>query len=354
MELWNDYRALHRIPELGHHLPETTYYIEKRLAGLSCRVFSPAEGSLAAYFDFGKPVTLAFRADTDALPIQETTGLPFASCHPGRMHACGHDGHTAICLELARRLHKSGAACNCLLLFQCAEETDGGAKDICRSGALDGCHGVLGLHLWPELPMGQVFSRRGPMMAGSCPITFRLAGAGRHIAQPGQGDPLAACLRLYRRARRLGVRFGQLHCGTAPNCVSADAFLQGSLRCFSPRRLAEKKKALRRLAAQSKAGVEITLELGKGYPPLVNHTGLYRAAAQVFPLAQLPRKTLAAEDFAFYGQKKPSLFCFLGAGNVPPLHSGRFFVPEAALRAGADFFTSLATSDPFCRAVAGL
>ena len=96
------------------------------------------------------------------------------------------------------------------------------------------------------------------------------------------------------------------------------------------------------------------MELGAGYPPLVNHPGLYRAADRVFPIKKLPRKTLAAEDFSFYGEKVPGLFCFLGAGNVPPLHSDRFFVPEAALRAGADYFTRLATSDLFCRAVAGL
>ena len=104
MTIIDDRRALHRIPELDKNLPETMAYLRGALAGLKCKVFSPIPSSLCAYFDFGQPSAIAFRSDADALPIMEQTGLPFASTHPGKMHACGHDGHMAIVLELARRL----------------------------------------------------------------------------------------------------------------------------------------------------------------------------------------------------------------------------------------------------------
>ncbi len=104
MQIIEDRRALHRIPELDRALPETMEYLKDALAGLKCRVFSPMESALCAYFDFGREKTVAFRSDADALPIQERTGAAYASVHPGRMHACGHDGHMAIALELARRI----------------------------------------------------------------------------------------------------------------------------------------------------------------------------------------------------------------------------------------------------------
>jgi len=129
MDLISDRRALHRIPELDRNLPETLDYLRSALEPLPCKVFSPAESALCAFFDFGRDHSLAFRADMDALPVSEATGLPFASCHPGKMHACGHDGHMAIALELARRLaRREVLPHNMLLVFQPAEETTGGAQ----------------------------------------------------------------------------------------------------------------------------------------------------------------------------------------------------------------------------------
>ena len=131
MQIIADRRALHAKPELDKQLPNTLALVRGGLSGLGCEIFSPAEGALCAYFDFGKPETIAFRADMDALPVQEATGLPFASQNPGVMHACGHDGHTAILLELARRMgRKNDLPHNVLLVFQPAEENTGGAKDI--------------------------------------------------------------------------------------------------------------------------------------------------------------------------------------------------------------------------------
>ena len=134
MQIIADRRALHRIPEIDRELPKTLAYLVESLKHTSCRVFSPADGALCAFFDFGQNHAIAFRADMDALPIEEKSGVDFASAHPGNMHACGHDGHMAILLELARRLSdKPALSHNVLLIFQPAEETIGGALSICES-----------------------------------------------------------------------------------------------------------------------------------------------------------------------------------------------------------------------------
>ena len=133
-----DRRALHRIPELGDELPKTMDYVQEVLGTLGCEVFFPLDSAVCAYFDFGAADTLAFRAEMDALPIAERTGLPFASLHSGRMHACGHDGHMAMALELGRRLcAKENLPHNVLLVFQPAEETTGGARRICETGLFE-------------------------------------------------------------------------------------------------------------------------------------------------------------------------------------------------------------------------
>ena len=133
-----DRRALHRIPELGDELPKTMDYLQNVLGTLGCEVFFPLDSAVCAYFDFGAADTLAFRAEMDALPIAERTGLPFASLHSGRMHACGHDGHMAMALELGRRLcAKENLPHNVLLVFQPAEETTGGARRICETGLFE-------------------------------------------------------------------------------------------------------------------------------------------------------------------------------------------------------------------------
>ena len=151
MEIIRDRRALHRIPELDVRLPETLSYIKGALSGLNCRVFSPMDSALCAFFDFGAEKALAFRADMDALPIQEVNDTEYVSCHPGKMHACGHDGHMAILLELARRMsRKDKNPWNILLVFQPAEETVGGAKFLCETGVFEEyrVEAVFGLHLW--------------------------------------------------------------------------------------------------------------------------------------------------------------------------------------------------------------
>lgn len=346
MQIMDDYRALHRIPELGRVLPKTLSYIEKSLTGLPCQVFYPTEGSLCAWFDFGFSHALAFRADTDALPIEENTGLPYTSCHPGQMHACGHDGHTAILLELARRITRSRPLRNILLLFQCAEETDGGAKSICDSGVLQqyGVTAIFGLHLWPGLPKGVFFSRKGAMMSRSCEVTAQITGRSAHITQPGGVDALAAGVEFYSKAKALGVRFGKLVSGTARNCISGCTLLEGTLRTHDDGVFFRIRAALLDLAEdiRQQNGCDMDITVSEGYPAVNNPPWLYDQVQQLSPIQPLPSPALATEDFSFYQRQVPGMFFFLGLGDTPPLHAANFHFDESLLPSGTALWETIA------------
>lgn len=176
----------------------------------------------------------------DALPVTERTGLPFASAHPGRMHACGHDGHMAMVLGLARRLAAGEVRPqrNVLLIFEPAEETTGGAAPICATGLLERYHvtRVFGMHLWPELPAGVIASRAGAMMSRSCELTVEITGRSVHLARFAEGcDALDAAARLLTRLYALAegkpclLRFGKMESGSARNAVSDHTHLEA--RC---------------------------------------------------------------------------------------------------------------------------
>ncbi|SCJ79261.1 N-acetyldiaminopimelate deacetylase [uncultured Eubacterium sp.] len=195
-------RDLHQIPELGFYVYKTSAYVQNILAGLACEVEQIVKTGLIAYFDFGRKETVAFRADMDALPIQEETGLPYASSHEGCMHACGHDGHMAGLLGFAKVLddykkNNVQMPCNALLLFQPAEETIDGALRICGTHIFDryNIKAIFGLHLWPMLSKGEIASRPGPMMAKSTAVAVEFEGVSAHCGEPEKGkDALeAAC-----------------------------------------------------------------------------------------------------------------------------------------------------------------
>ena len=358
MGIREDRRALHGIPELDRALPETVSYLRGALEGLSCRLFSPMEGALCAWFDFGRPSAIAFRADADALPMAERTGADYASRHPGRMHACGHDGHMAIVLELARRLsRKQSLPHNVLLLFQPAEETTGGARDLCETGIFETyrVEAVFGLHLWPGLPFGAVFSRPGALMARSCEVNVDIYGKSAHIARASEGvDALAAGAELYRRAGELesslpqGVlrllKFGKFQSGTVRNALSAHTRLEGSLRAYEDDVFDFLQQGLTEICRQVEKdfGCTVKLHMTQGYPAVWNPEGLYRKVRQQVDFRELDAPSMTAEDFSWYQRRLPGLFFFLGVGDTPALHADTFDFDDAVLEAGADFFEELA------------
>ena len=359
MQIIDDRRALHRIPELDRSLPETMAYLRAALAGLRCRVFSPIESSLCAFFDFGRGRAIAFRSDADALPVTEATGLPFASRHPGRMHACGHDGHMAILLELARWLDRQETLPqDVLLVFQPAEETTGGAQDICDSGVFQAHHvqAIFGLHLWPDLPAGTVASRSNEMMSRSCEVTVTVTGRSSHIAKAENGlDALAAGVEYYRRAAALEqavdpryfrlLKFGRMESGTVRNAVSAHTRLEGSLRAFQDEvffRLRDGLQALGR-TLQAETGCEFDVHMNDGYPAVMNDPALYRKLrAGGVEFLELERPVMITEDFSWYQRVLPGVFFFLGAGPAPALHAAEFQFDESILPRGAALFESVA------------
>ena len=358
MGIIDDRRALHRIPELDRDLPETMAYLRSALAELHCRVFSPMEGALCAFFDFGREKAIAFRADADALPIQEQTGLAFASTHPGKMHACGHDGHMAILLELARRLNaKESLPHNMLLVFQPAEETTGGARLLCDTGVFQqyAVEAIFGLHLWPGLQPGVIASRKEELMARSCEVKVDVFGRSAHIARAEEGlDALAAGVAFYSRAMDMEaamprevfrlLKFGKFVSGRVCNALSAHTHMEGSLRAFQDEVFFGMRQRLQDIAARVEAetGCQVRLDMNDGYPAVLNPAPLYDRVRRVADFLELEKPAMTAEDFSWYQRSLPGMFFFLGLGDVPALHADNFCFDETILTKGADFFELLA------------
>ena len=355
-------RALHRIPELDNRLPETVEAVRKILSPLPCRIFSPITGSVCAWFDAGKSDAVAFRADLDALPGTETSGVPYASVHPGMMHACGHDAHTAMMLTLAEYTaeHLGELSHNVLFLFQPAEETTGGARNLCEAGVLERyrVRRIFGIHLWPGLPAGTIASRPGPLMARSNEVTVTVEGRSVHMSRADEGlDALTAGISYLQRAYDMMeqlppdqprvLRFGKMVSGTVRNAISGRTVLEGSLRTYREdtfRFCRQQLKDIGRSVA-AETGCTVDVHLSEGYPAVWNHEALYqKISAQLGADAPLllEKPVLAAEDFSFYQQYVPGLFFFLGTGDTPQLHAPDFaFDDEAVLPRGVEFLKKL-------------
>ncbi len=358
MQITAHRRALHQIPEVGKDLPQTFAYLEHCLKQLPCRVISLGRDGLCAFFDFGKESSIAFRADCDALPIQEKTGVGFASCHEGNMHACGHDGHMAILLELADRLSKKETLPhNILLVFQPDEEGQGGARDICASGVFEACHveAIFGLHVWPGLEEGKVFSRKNELMPRSCEVDIDIYGKSAHIAKASEGiDALFAGTEFYRRAVDLEqalpkhifrlLKFGRMESGTVRNAISAHTRIEGSLRAFQDDVFEVLQKGLREIGKdiEEEFGCTITVSMNDGYPAVWNPDDLYARTKQAVAFSDLDAPFMTAEDFSWYQRSLPGMFFFLGIGDTPALHADNFDFDDTLLIKGADFFEHLA------------
>jgi len=360
MQILADRRALHRIPEPDFRLPKTLAYLRQALAPLRCHVFSPMDTALCAWFDFGAPRTIAFRADMDALPIQERTDLPFASQHPGYMHACGHDGHMAVALELARRLSEEKTfPNNVLIVFQPAEETIGGAKPLCETGVFEqyGVEAVFGLHLWPGQEAGTLTSREGPMLSRCSELTIEVFGRPAHIAKaPEAIDALAAGTELYRRIRRLEqsldpavprlLNFGKMTSGTVRNIISGYTRLEGSLRAFQDAWFEYLRQGILDICREieEETGCTVQAHFTEGYPAVTNTPALYQKLRGLVEFEELAEPSMISEDFSEYQRRLPGVFFFLGVGDTPALHNDNFNFDEAVLLKGADFFFRLARS----------
>jgi len=357
-------RVLHRHPELSGEEVWTTAQLKTWLAEAGIDILPlPLKTGLVAEIRGSQPGPIvALRTDIDALPVLEETGLDFASQIPGKMHACGHDFHMATILGAALILKQmeSQIAGTVRLLFQPAEETAQGARELIAAGAMNGVQAVFGLHNKPDLPAGHVGVKSGPLMAATDAITIDVLGKGGHAAIPDATiDPVVAgsaiVMALQTAVSRVispldsaVVTIASFQAGTAYNVIPPGARLLGTVRTFRPEVretvLATIERVVREVAAGYRAEGRLVVDQGT---PAVNNdpamADLMRrsAAALGLPVDEaIP--TMGGEDFAEYQQLAPGCFVWMGTGCAENWHHPRFMVDESVIHKGAALFASTA------------
>ena len=362
-------RHLHQHPELSFAEHETSAFLFELLGGLEdLELERPTETSLVAILRTGRPgKTLALRADIDALPIEEETGLEFASQNPGVMHACGHDGHTAMLLATLNALHarRQELTGEVRFIFQHAEELlPGGAKELVGAGVMDGVDLVVGAHLFSLDELGKVGVLPGPHTAAADTIAIEIRGKGGHGAAPHRAvDPITAAAqvvtglqhvvsRTVDPIQRAVVSVTKIHGGTADNVIPEAVELGGTVRTFTPEMRATVRAAMERLIGgiAEAHGCTSSFTYEDGYDPVVNNedaSALIEAAVRE-ELGDdaffVPEPIMGGEDFSAYLQSTPGAFFIVGAGGEDrfPHHHPRFDWDESAMRNGIAVFTRLA------------
>jgi amidohydrolase len=361
-------RDFHRHPEVAFQEIRTSKVIREFLDSLGLPVRAAAGAGLVAVLE-GRPggKTIALRADMDALPIQEEGGREYGSLNPGATHACAHDGHMAMLMAAAQILtaRKREFDGRVVFLFQPAEEKPpGGAKKMIEDGALEGVDAVFGLHLWQSFPTGKIGVVKGPMMAQSDNFSLVVKGKGGHGAMPHAAvDPILAAAQIVVNCQTIVSRnvdplkpcvvtFGTVNGGTANNIIPEEVALTGTVRAFDPSVQALAERRLREIAeGTAKAfGASCRFEYKPGYPAVVNDAAMVDFATGVArkvlgeDCLQPFDPIMGGEDFAYYLQKVPGAFLFLGAGDGRefPHHHPAFDIDERALPMGVLFMTSLA------------
>lgn len=361
-------RDLHRHPELAYREHGTAARIARFLdgAGLDVRTGVGGTGVLAdTPARPGRRVLL--RVDMDGLPIQEQSQAPYASQVPGAMHACGHDGHVAIGAGAARVLARRELAGAVRVLFQPAEEGEGGAQAVLADGALDGVDAVVGVHLWNELAVGVLGVKPGPLMAAVDRLEIVVHGRGGHGGQPQRAaDPIVAVGHVITAlqtivSRELSplqsavVTLGSIHGGEAFNVIPDKVTVTGTLRSFDAELRRSLPGRIERIAGSVAAGLgcRAQVSVNRGNPAVVNDPGVAalarRAAARVVGEAFVvePEPTMGGEDMALYFERVPGCFVFVGSANpgrglAEPHHSPSFDFDEDALAIGCEFLVQTA------------
>lgn len=358
-------RHLHANPELSFREHETAAFVRERLAsfGGGLELASPTPTSVVATLRGGRPgPTLALRADMDALPIQEETGLEFASRADGVMHACGHDAHTAMLLATTRLLaaRREELPGEVRFVFQHAEEMPpGGAAEVVASGALAGVDAVVGCHVKSDLDVGRVGVLEGPCAAAADVFSARILGRGGHAAFPHNAvDPIAAAAQAVSSLQHVVARetppleavvlsVTRIAGGTADNVIPESVELGGTVRTYDPELRRRTRESMERVLAGVTAahGAGYEFSYVEGYAPVVNDpalTALVREVAGDRAAEQTP--LMAGEDFSAYLAVAPGCFFFVGAGGEEafPHHHPRFTVDEGALPVGIEMLTRTA------------
>jgi amidohydrolase len=365
----NTRRALHRIPETAFREEKTSAFVSNYLRRLGLEVkIKVAETGVIGLLELGeKGKTVMIRADMDALPVTEETGLPFASTHDGFMHACGHDAHMAMALGTASILSKikEDMKGNIKFVFQPAEEGPGGAKPMIDAGVLEnpkvdfaiGCH----LHGGPE---GAIGVKEGAVLAANDRFDLRILGRGGHGAMPHLCvDPIDVGVQVINALQRIASRqmdplkpfvltIGRFLAGSSFNVVPGMAELAGTTRTFDRKIWDSMKEKMERIIKGICEAMGAGYEFGyyRGYPPTVNDAALAEivrgCAAEVVGEGNVfePEPIMAGDDMSFFLERVPGFFFFLGVGraNSAPLHNSRFDFKEDVLPNGVEMYLRLA------------
>ncbi len=368
-----DRRWLHAHPELGFDLEQTTAYVKARLDALGVGWEDCGRcGIIARVGDLsGERPVVALRADMDALPVQEASGVPFASVHPGKMHACGHDSHTAVLLTVAGILKsmEDRLPVGVRLIFQPSEECEiSGAKMMVENGAMDGVSCVLGMHCENTLPVGTLGIRAGDYMAACMPVSIAFIGRPAHASMPEMGvDAVAMAVRAYEAMKRVvaeeaGDRryiwsVGCFHGGAVHNVIPGRCDLKVSFRyfdeAFAERAIARVEAVCREIAGEMGGTAE--LEWHVSAPAVINDAGVadrFRraAAANGLSVAELPSR-MSSEDFSWYLSRRPGAIFRFGTRNealgcTALAHRADFRIDESGMRAAVEAIVAFVLSNP--------
>lgn len=369
-------RDLHQIPELGLDLPETSDYVAAELDKLNIPyVRSKIDSGIIATIQGGKPgKTICLRADMDALPITEETGLPFASKHVGCMHACGHDTHTAMLLGAGKVLqaHKDELAGTVRLMFQTSEEQSRGAEAMIANGGVEGADAVFGTHIGTiidkTIPSGTFIVTPGCCMAAFDKFVIKVKGTGCHGSTPEKGvDPVniaahvvlalqAITTREVNATRPLVLTIGKIAGGSQYNIIPNEVVIEGTIRTleedlrqYTARRIGEVAQATAQVF-----GGSVDYEMIWGAPPVINDEGMAALAAKAAKavlgedkvITQVKSPNMGGEDFAYYLEKVPGAFMFLSSANPEKgtdvaHHNPKFDVDEDVFWEGAAVFVKI-------------
>ena len=366
MKEWRQW--LHRHPELEFKLPKTAAYVAERLREIGVDEIHEGiatSGIVALIKGRQDGPTIGLRADMDALPIDEITGVDYASEHEGKMHACGHDGHTAMLLGAAKYLAETrNFAGTVALLFQPAEEDGGGGEVMVQEGVMErfAITEVYGIHNAPNLPFGHFHTTQGALMAAVDTAWVTVTGRGGHGATPHECiDPIPAITAMVGSLQtivsrnlfamdELVVSVTQIHVGTANNIIPETGWFCATIRSFAPDVRAMVERRFHEIVEGTAAafGVSAEIRYDKGYPPTVNDGDKARFAAEVAREVSGPEavkddagREMGAEDFSYMLEARPGAYLFLGTGPGAGLHHPAFDFNDEAAPIGASFFARL-------------
>src|SRR5215208_43914 len=364
-------RHLHRNPELSFHEEETAQFVYETLRsfGNDLELSRPTPTSVVARL-VGAPRgrTLAIRADMDALPIQEENDFEFASRNPGAMHACGHDGHTAMLLGTAKILSEMSDRIwgEVRFFFQHAEElSPGGGEELVEAGVMDGVDSIIGAHLWSQLPAGKIGITYGPMMAAPDIFEVTIRGKGGHAAMPHQVvDSIAVGAQVVTNLQHVVSRetdpiddvvvsVSKFSGGTTHNVIPGTVEMIGTIRTLHPEVRQRIPELIERVikGVTEAHGALYEFRYKPGYRPVINDEELTRAIEETVKdvfgegALEIMRPNMGGEDFSAYQQRAPGTFFYVGAGNekkgiVHPHHHLRFTIDEDALGYGVKMFVN--------------